>query len=198
MHTSILSFTTRPIDLHLVTMISDDGEEVLVEWVEFQDRQSLYLRGADAALLRRWLVEDAARTFHPVELLPPPDQAEWLSQQGRINTIQLSGTVAQMPEMRYSQTGRIVCSFPLNTKDTLSQEQQWDHAGAEVWHHIVVWDELGERCAKLVRYNTLLYVAGELRSYCEFDEYGYATCTAEVVAQTVAILDGGSKVWYRG
>jgi single-stranded DNA-binding protein len=194
MHTSILNFTTKPIDLRLVAMIYDDGEDVLVE---FQDRQSLYLREADAALLRRWLVEDAGHTFHPIELLAPPDLSEWLPAQGRVNTIQLSGSVAETPELRYSQNGRIVCSFPLNTQDTLSQEEQWDHAGAEVWHHIVVWDELGEHCAKLVRKNTLLYIEGELRSYCAFDEYRYATYTAEVVAQTVAILDGGAKVWCR-
>jgi single-strand DNA-binding protein len=104
-----------------------------------------------------------------------------------LNKIILIGRTTAAPQMRYTQTGKPVCSFTLAVnrmkKATDPTQQNVDFI------NIVAWQNLAEICGKYLEKGKLIYVEGRLqiRSYTAQD--GSKRTVAEVIASDMGMLD---------
>lgn len=97
-----------------------------------------------------------------------------------LNRCILIGRLTKDPELRYTQSGKAVCSFTLAVDRRF--EKQTDFI------NIIVWNKAGESCANYLNKGKLAAVDGELhiRSY-ETKDGRKATAT-EVIADQVRFL----------
>lgn len=97
-----------------------------------------------------------------------------------LNRIVLIGRLTKDPELRYTQSGKAVCSF------ALAVDRRFEKATDFI--NIVVWNKAGENCANYMSKGKLAAVDGELhiRSY-ETKDGRKATAT-EVIADQVRFL----------
>ena len=104
-----------------------------------------------------------------------------------LNKIILIGRTTAAPQMRYTQTGKPVCSFTLAVnrmkKATDPTQQNVDFI------NIVAWQNLAEICGKYLEKGKLIYVEGRLqiRSYTAQD--GSKRTVAEVIASDMGMLE---------
>lgn len=97
-----------------------------------------------------------------------------------LNRIVLIGRLTKDPELKYTPSGKAVCTF------TLAVDRRFEKATDFI--NIIVWNKMGEACANYLSKGKLAAVDGELhiRSY-ETKDGRKATAT-EVVADQVRFL----------
>lgn len=97
-----------------------------------------------------------------------------------LNRIVLIGRLTKDPELKYTPSGKAVCTF------TLAVDRRFEKTTDFI--NIVVWNKMGETCANYMSKGKLAAVDGELhiRSY-ETKDGRKATAT-EVVADQVRFL----------
>lgn len=97
-----------------------------------------------------------------------------------LNRIILIGRLTKDPELKYTPSGKAVCTF------TLAVDRRFEKATDFV--NIIVWNKMGETCANYLSKGKLAAVDGELhlRSY-ETKDGRKATAT-EVIADQVRFL----------
>lgn len=102
-----------------------------------------------------------------------------------MNKVFLVGRLGQDPEVRYTQSGKAVCTFNLAVNRRVTQGA---HPEAD-WVPIVVWEKLAEVCGNNLMKGSRILVEGRLqiRSYEGND--GQKRRVAEVVALNIEFLD---------
>lgn len=102
-----------------------------------------------------------------------------------MNKVILVGRLAQDPEVRYTQTGKPVCTFTLAVNRFVGPGQK-DTAD---FIPIVAWEKLAEICGNNLNKGRRILTEGRLqiRSY-ETNE-GQKRRVAEVIAQNIEFLD---------
>ena len=104
-----------------------------------------------------------------------------------MNKVILMGRLTRDPEVRYTQSGKVVCQFTLAVdRFTTNQEGQREADFVP----IVVWGKVGELCGNSLTKGQRALVDGRLqiRSYEAKDGSGKRWLT-EVIASTVQFLD---------
>ena len=103
-----------------------------------------------------------------------------------MNTVVLIGRLVRDPELKFTQSGKAVCSF------TLAVDKPFGDKEAD-FIPIVVWQKLAETCANHLNKGRLVAVEGRLqiRNYETTD--GQNRRIAEVVASEVKFLDYPKK-----
>ena len=112
-----------------------------------------------------------------------------------LNKIILIGRTTAAPQMRYTQTGKPVCSFTLAV-NRLKKPSSDPNQQTVDFINIVAWQNLAEICGKYLEKGKLIYVEGRLqiRSYTAQD--GSKRTVAEVIASDMGMLErknGSSK-----
>lgn len=104
-----------------------------------------------------------------------------------LNVIHLIGNLTRDPELRYTSSGRAVCTFGLATN------RSWKTESGELreessYHRVVAWEKLAEQCAQLLVKGRRVYVQGRLgyRTYQKDDEEREV---AEIVIEDMLLLD---------
>ena len=104
-----------------------------------------------------------------------------------LNKIILIGRTTAAPQMRYTQTGKPVCSFTLAVnrmkKATDPTQQNVDFI------NIVAWQNLAEICGKYLEKGKLIYVEGRLQIRSYTDQDGSKRTVAEEIASDMGMLD---------
>jgi len=97
-----------------------------------------------------------------------------------MNTIMITGNMAQNPEVRYTKTGKAVASFSVAVHRQSNQSDNVDFIP------VVAWEKLGESCGNSLSKGQRVFVQGRLqiRSYDGND--GQKKWVSEVVAELVA------------
>lgn len=97
-----------------------------------------------------------------------------------LNRCVLIGRLTKDPELRYTQSGKAVCTF------TLAVDRRFEKQADFI--NIVAWNKAGESCANYLNKGKLAAVDGELhiRSYETTD--GRKAYVTEVVADNVRFL----------
>lgn len=97
-----------------------------------------------------------------------------------MNTIMITGNMAQNPEVRYTKTGKAVASFSVAVHRQGNQSDNVDFIP------VVAWEKLGESCGNSLSKGQRVFVQGRLqiRSYDGSD--GQKKWVSEVVAELVA------------
>ena len=105
-----------------------------------------------------------------------------------LNKIILIGRTTAAPQMRYTQTGKPVCSFTLAV-NRLKKPASDPNQQTVDFINIVAWQNLAEICGKYLEKGKLIYLEGRLqiRSYTAQD--GSKRTVAEVIASDMGMLD---------
>ena len=105
-----------------------------------------------------------------------------------MNSIILIGRLTKDPELRYTQAGKAVCSFTL----AVDRPYSGDKKEAD-FINIIVWNKVGENCARYRSKGRKLAVQGRLQIRNYEDDKGYKKYITEVVANGVEFLEFGNK-----
>ncbi len=109
-----------------------------------------------------------------------------------LNRVVLIGRLTRDPELRYTQSGKAVCSFTLAVDRTFKNAQGEKEAD---FIDITVWNQQGENCANYLAKGKLAAVDGSLRIRTYTGNDGINRKAIEVIADTVRFLspkDGNS------
>ena len=103
-----------------------------------------------------------------------------------VNKVLLVGNLGKDPEVRFTPTGRAVCTFPLATSeqwttDTGQQERT-------EWHNVIVWGKSAENCEQFLKKGRQVYIEGAIRSHSYDAKDGTKRYVTEIVTQRVQFL----------
>lgn len=108
-----------------------------------------------------------------------------------VNKAILIGNLGKDPEVRFTQSGRAVASFPIATTESWMDQESGRQERTE-WHNIVVWGKQAESCGQYLSKGRQVYIEGSIRSRSYDDRDGNKRYITEIVAQRVQFLGGGS------
>ncbi|MCL2017897.1 MAG: single-stranded DNA-binding protein [Alphaproteobacteria bacterium] len=115
---------------------------------------------------------------------------------GSINKVTLLGNLGQDPQVRSSQTGKIV-TFSLATSESWKDKNTGERREQTEWHRVVIFNpNLAEVAERFLQKGTKIYVEGTLRTRKWQNQQGQDVWTTEVVLQNMGaqmILLGGTK-----
>ena len=101
---------------------------------------------------------------------------------GSVNKVILVGNLGKDPEVRNTQSGSKVVSFPLATSDTWNDRQSGERRERTEWHRVVIFNErTGDVAERFLRKGRKVYIEGELRTRKWTDQGGQEHYTTEVV-----------------
>lgn len=106
-----------------------------------------------------------------------------------INKVILVGNLGKDPEMRYTQSGVPVCSFPMATSETYRDRNTNEKITQTEWHNIVIWRKMAETAEKYLNKGSQVYIEGKLRTRSWEDQQGMKRYTTEIVADVMQLLD---------
>jgi single-strand DNA-binding protein len=120
-----------------------------------------------------------------------------------LNKVILIGRLTQNPELRYTPSGAQVATFTL-ALNRVYNNRQGEKVEDTTFIDIVVWQKVGESCAKYLSKGSLVAVDGRLQSRSYDDKQGIRRKVVEVVANDVRFLSsardnrgsvtGGNKI----
>lgn len=101
-----------------------------------------------------------------------------------MNLVVILGRLVADPEVRYTQSGKVVCQFTLAVDDNYGENKTTSFV------KVVVWGKVGELCGNSLTKGQRALVDGRLqiRSYEAKDGSGKRWVT-EIIANTVQFLD---------
>jgi single-strand DNA-binding protein len=107
-----------------------------------------------------------------------------------VNKVILIGNLGAKPELKYLPSGQGVCELRLATTESFPDAHGRRQDRTE-WHRVLVWGQLGERCAQHLDKGRQLYVEGRLQTRSWDDrKTGEKRYQTEVVASQVTFLGG--------
>lgn len=114
-----------------------------------------------------------------------------------INNLTLVGRLTRDPDLRYTQSGKAVCSFVLAVDREMSKEKR-EEAKANNYPtadfpRIVVWNKMGETCSKYLKKGSLVAIVGKIQTGSYKDKDGKMVYTTDVIADRVRFLNTKSS-----
>lgn len=102
-----------------------------------------------------------------------------------LNRIEVIGNLTRDPEQRFTTTNQSVVSVTVATNRRYKdQTGNWVDSPAE-YHDIVIWAQLGERCAQILKKGDRIYVAGRLQTRSWEAQDGQKKYKTEIIADSV-------------
>jgi single-strand DNA-binding protein len=119
---------------------------------------------------------------------------------GNLNKVMLIGNVGKDPEIRSTQEGKEIASFPLATSESWRDRNTGEKREKTEWHRVVIFPEgLVQVIKNYVKKGSKVYLEGSLQTRKWEDNNGQERYTTEIVLQgytsTMVLLDrsgGGS------
>lgn len=105
-----------------------------------------------------------------------------------LNRILIAGRMGKDPELRRTQTGTAVASFPIACDRDFKDKQTGEKATD--WVDIVVWRSTAEYVTRYGAKGRTVVVDGRLQMRDWTDKEGNKRRTAEVVAESIYFVDG--------
>ncbi len=105
-----------------------------------------------------------------------------------LNRVQLIGNLTRDPELRYTPSGKPVCTFGLATNRSWNTDSGEKHEETE-FHKIVAWNKLGELCSQFLVKGRKVYVEGRLQTRKWKTQEGQDRETTEIVIDDMILLD---------
>jgi len=107
-----------------------------------------------------------------------------------VNKVIIVGNLGRDPEVRFTQSGRPMCKFPVATSEKWTDQQGQKKEHTE-WHNVVVWGKQAENCGQYLSKGRQVYVEGSLRTRNYDDKDGNKRYITELIARDVRFLGGG-------
>lgn len=114
---------------------------------------------------------------------------------GSVNKVILVGNLGKDPEVRTTQGGQKIVSFPLATSDTWNDKQSGDRRERTEWHRVVIFNErLADVAERFLRKGRKVYLEGALQTRKWTGQDGTENYTTEVIVERfrgeLVLLDG--------
>lgn len=103
-----------------------------------------------------------------------------------INKAILIGHLGKNPELRTTNSGKQVCTFPLATNNGYGEKQTTD------WHNVVCFDKTAETVAKYLDKGSLVYVEGRIQ-YDKYVKDGENRVSTRIIASSVNFFPKGEN-----
>ena len=103
-----------------------------------------------------------------------------------VNKVILIGNLGKDPELRQTQNGNSVASFPIATTEHFGDKEKRTE-----WHNIVVWGKQAENAGQYRSKGRSVYIEGRISTRSWDDKDGNKRYKTEIVAQNIQFL--GSK-----
>lgn len=104
-----------------------------------------------------------------------------------INLVHLVGRAGSDPEIKYFESGSVVCNFNIAVRRRSSKEDQPD------WFRLEIWDKTAEIAANYVRKGSLIGIQGSLKIDTWVDRNTGANRSAPVIRVKNLDLLGSKK-----
>ena len=102
-----------------------------------------------------------------------------------LNKVTLIGNVGKEPEIRLTQEGKEIVTFPLATTENWKDKNSGERREKTEWHRIVVFiPALVNIIKNYVNKGTRIYIEGSLQTREWNDQTGIKKYTTEIVLQT--------------
>ena len=104
-----------------------------------------------------------------------------------MNKVHLIGNITRDPEVRYTQSGKAVCTFSIAVDDGYGENKK------AYFFPVVVWNKAAEACGKSLYKGSKIAVTGKLTSRQYENSEGKKVTVFEIVADAfegVEFLDG--------
>ena len=102
-----------------------------------------------------------------------------------LNRVEVIGNLTRDPELRYTPNNQAVASFAIATNRRYKdQSGNWVDSPPE-YHEVVVWAQIGERCAQVLHKGDRIYAAGRLQTRSWEAQDGQKKYKTEMVADTI-------------
>lgn len=104
-----------------------------------------------------------------------------------MNKVHLIGNLTRDPEVRYTQSGKAVCTFSIAVNDGYGENKK------AYFFPVVVWNKSAEACGKSLHKGSKVAVTGKLTSRQYENSEGKKVTVFEIVADAfegVEFLDG--------
>ena len=112
----------------------------------------------------------------------------YLCSMAGINKAIILGNLGKDPEMRHTQSGIPVCSFPVATSEVYVDRNTGDRKETTEWHNVVLWRKLAETAEKYLHKGSQVYIEGKIRTRSWEDESGQKRYTTEIVGDVMQLL----------
>ena len=101
---------------------------------------------------------------------------------GSINKVILVGNLGKDPEIRFTQSGSRMASFPLATNDSWKDKVSGERREKTEWHRVIIMNEkLAEIVEKYLHKGSKIYLEGQLQTRKWTDSNQAERFTTEVV-----------------
>jgi len=122
---------------------------------------------------------------------------------GSLNKATLIGNLGRDPEVRSTQDGTKIVSFPLATSERWKDRSSGEQRERTEWHRVVIFNEnLGRIAEDYLGKGSTVYLEGQLQTRKWTDQSGQERYTTEVVLQryrgALTLLGGRSNGDDRG
>lgn len=105
-----------------------------------------------------------------------------------INKVLLLGNLGRAPELRKTQAGTPVLSFPMATSRRWKDRKSGELQSSTDWHRVVVWGNQAEVLAEHLKKGSQIHVEGRLQSRSWTDSDDAKRYVTEVVAVRIQLL----------
>ena len=108
-----------------------------------------------------------------------------------LNKVIILGNLGKDPEIRTTQSGKIVANFSVATS-----EKYKDSAGEKIekteWHNVVLWGKLAELAEKYIKKGSKVLIEGKLQTR-SWETDGGKRYTTEIIGSNMVFVGGGGQ-----
>ena len=105
-----------------------------------------------------------------------------------INKVFLLGYLGKDPDVRMTQSGKVVVSCSLSTTESYKDKDGKWQSKSE-WHNLVIWDKAAETFAKHFKKGSKVAVDGKLQTRQWEDQNGNKRYTTEILVKDFYFVD---------
>ena len=106
-----------------------------------------------------------------------------------VNCVHLIGNLTRDPELRYTASGKPVCSIGLATNRQWTTESGEKQEATE-FHKIILWGKLAEIASQYLRKGMKAYVQGRIQTRTYTGSDGTHKFVTEIIAENMMMLSG--------
>lgn len=107
-----------------------------------------------------------------------------------INQAIIGGNLVRDPDLKYTKSGKAVCTFTIVTETSRKNGDTWEKIPS--YHKIIVWGGLGEYIGNNATKGQTITVTGRIQ-YRDYEKDGEKKYITEIVATDVVYRAGGGK-----
>ena len=110
-----------------------------------------------------------------------------------INKVIIVGRLGQDPEVRQFSNGGGVTHISVATSEKWTDRNTGEPREQTEWHHISLFNRLGEIAAQYLRKGSMVYIEGSLQTRKYTDQQGIERYSTEIRASEMRMLGGGQQ-----